>query len=360
MNENNNFNSKKIIEEIDKLENDAESKNAKMKKNMSKFFEKAILTVLIISAVFVVGAQFVDDIITDMEDYTEDDYSLDYYEEPYTDTVEIIDETNTTTTEEIPSNTMTIEEFMNSELKNTLLTEIVQDNTTVENETTNIENTVEEIPVIEETSTEEVEVTVEEYDEEAALKQKFEEEKKKFVITDEGKTINGELIVGIENKNNEFVYELAVYTVFYKSKEIVSIDMQTVDIVLANNKKYIKILETPEEYDSYNVFVSKYDYSENLYELQNDNVTYESYVENELIEIEIHNSGSKIDKVNFTILYYDKDGKILDVDEVSDYSINKYWPGDATGYGVWDEANKKYVEYDNYKIILDYAGSYAY
>ena len=89
-------------------------------------------------------------------------------------------------------------------------------------------------------------------------------------------------------------------------------------------------METPKDYDNYEVFISKYNYYENIFKLQNDYVTYEANIEDELIKIKIYNSGSKIENVVFTILYYDKNGKILDVDEVTDYNISKYWPGDAT------------------------------
>lgn len=360
MNTNNNFNSKKIIEDIESLENDSEGKKTSTKKKISYFFESLILIVLIISVILVVGAQFIEVLFGDYEDdYSyESDYYSDYYDEPSSD---IGYSTSTDST----SNLITIEEFMNSDLRNTLLSEAVQpQENTIENE--NIvstdaitENTVETEEVIESQNSE-VEVTVEEYDEEKVLKQKFEEEKKNLIITEEGKTINDDLIISIENKNKDFVHSLMVYTVFYESNSIVSIDVQDVDVILANNKKILKIEEMPEKYDNYMLFITKHEYSEYSYELLSDNVTYDSYIEDELIEIDISNSGKKIDKVNFTVLYYDANKKLLDIDNVSDYSVSKYWGGNATGYGVWDEANEEYVEYDSYEIILDYAVSYDY
>lgn len=361
MNANNNFNSKKIIEDIESLENDSGSKKTSAKKKISYFFESLILIVLIITVVLYVGAQFIESLFEDYEDDSsyESDYYSDYYEEPSTD-FDYIENTDKT------SNLMTIEEFMNSDLRNTLLSETVQpqenvisENTIVENSTQEtIENTVETEETID-TQDSEVEVAVEEYDEEKVLKEKFEEDKKNLIIKEEGKSINQDLIISIENKNQDFVHDLTVFTVFYESNNIVNIDVQDVDVIFANNKRFLKIEEMPEKYDNYMIFITKYEYSEYTDELLNKNITYDSYVEDELIEIDISNSGPKIDKAKFTILYYDVNKKLLDIDEVSDYSISKYWGGNATGYGVWDEANEEYIEYDSYEIILDYAKSYG-
>lgn len=311
MSENNNYDSKKIIEEIDKLENDFEGKKVNFKRFIDESWKKKMLGLLFVIILMAIGINLIEKPLLNLENNT--DYNYD-------------EELNEDT-----SNTMTIEEFMNSDLKNELLTESVVDEDRVSNE---------------------------ELDQETVAKEKFKKEKANLTITNEGNTVNDELIIGIENKNNELVYGLSVYTVFYKSKEIVSIDMQSVNNIMANNKKYLKVLETPKDYDNYEVFISKYNYYENIFKLQNDDVTYEANIEDELIKIKIYNSGSKIENVVFTILYYDKNGKILDVDEVTDYNISKYWPGDATGYGVWDEENETYIDYADYKVILDFAGSY--
>lgn len=311
MSENNNYDSKKIIEEIDKLENDFEGKKVNFKRFIDEPWKKKMLGLLFVIILMAIGINLIEKPLLNLENNT--DYNYD-------------EELNEDT-----SNTMTIEEFMNSDLKNELLTESVVDEDRVSNE---------------------------ELDQETVAKEKFKKEKANLTITNEGNTVNDELIIGIENKNNELVYGLSVYTVFYKSKEIVSIDMQSVNNIMANNKKYLKVLETPKDYDNYEVFISKYNYYENIFKLQNDYVTYEANIEDELIKIKIYNSGSKIENVVFTILYYDKNGKILDVDEVTDYNISKYWPGDATGYGVWDEENGTYIDYADYKVILDFAGSY--
>lgn len=358
MSTNNDFNSKKIIEEIENLDNDLKSKKGKAKSKIPNFFESLILIVLIIVLIKTVGAQFIEEIFEDSDyDYYEEDYS---YESDYTDSSSYDDSENTTNT---TSNLMTIEEFMNSDLKNTLLTEKVQQQENVTTSENTIEETIENTTVTEESievKDSEIEEPVEEYDEEEVVRQKFEEEKKRIIIEEEGKSINQELIFSIKNANTNYIHSLAVYTVFYKSNNIVGVDLQTVDVILADNKKYIKVPETPEDYDRFEVFISKYDYDEYSNELLTDNVTYESHMESDLLKIDISNSGKKINKVTFTILYYGEGHNLLDIETVSDYSVNKYTGGSATGYGVWNETEEEYVKYRNYNIILDYAERYTY
>lgn len=358
MSTNDNFNSKKIMEEIENLENDPENKKKTKKSKVTSFFETLILNVMIISVVAVVIAQFIEEVFVEYGDET--DYQSDYS------SVDSIYDDYSDATEET-SNLMTIEEFMNSELGNKLLAESVKNK---ENETTNtvneptVENTIVDEGVTnteENLETEEIieEEPIEEYDQDAVLKQKFEEQKKNLLIAEEGTSLNKELIISLENKNAELMHELWVYTVFYQNNNIVAIDTQDIDVIVPNNKKYLKIEEMPGAYENYEVFVTKYSYGDYNNTILNDGVGYSSYVENELVEIEIkNNSEKKINKANFTILYYDSYRNLLDIDNVSDFSIRKNGKGSATGYGVWDESLEKYIEYDEYEVILDYAVYY--
>ena len=77
-----------------------------------------------------------------------------------------------------------------------------------------------------------------------------------------------------------------------------------------------------------------------------------------LTDIKLSNIGKKIDRACFTIVYLDKNKNILDIETTTEFDIGKYLGGSIRGYGVWDEINRRYVEYDSYEIILDYAGNY--
>lgn len=355
MSTNDNFNSRKIIEEIENLENDPQNKKARNRKKIFSFFETCILVTLILMLMYFVLCKLDEELEAKFKEeyFYESDYSSSY--DDYSDTTEIA------------SNSMTIEDFMNSELGNEFLNGAIQNQV---NETENIENeaVVEETEMIEDSTntieTEEATPVVDEeevdnYNSEEDLKQEFEEQKKNLVITEAGMSLNNELIVCVENRNIDLLHDLWVYVVFYKANDIVAIDMQEIDILVANNKKYLKVEEMPKKYDRYDVFITKYGYGAFNGTILNDNVTYYSYIENELVEIEIANESSrKVNKIKFTILYYDSNKKLLDFDEVTDYSIRKNGKGEATGYGVWDESLEKYVDYAEYEVLLEYAECY--
>lgn len=341
-----------------------ENKQSNVVKNLFKFFESIILIVLIGWVIMMVLETFFNQLIG-IDDYSYDepsDYdeysSYDEYEEDYS-ILDYYDDYSYTDTEDSTSNLLPIQEFLNSESGKSFLKEPTQnqiDNyANVINTEISLNNTITNENAIE------TEDFYEDYDPEYIFKQDFEKQKKNMEIQEEGKSINNDLIISIENKNDDFVHDLIVYVIFYKSNEIVAIDTQDISIIAAKNKSYLKISDLPKEYDNYEVFISKYDYMEYYNQLLNDDVTYSTYVEDELVEIEIKNSSSrKIDEVCFTILYYDSTGKILEIDTAYDYSIRRNSTGNAIGYGVWDEEKEEYIDYADYKVILDYAEYYSF
>ena len=351
MNTNDNFDSKKIIEEINNLENDETNKKEKRKFGLINFVETVILVVLIIYLVMTVGSQFIEDLIVDNLGYAYDYESYDDYEGYYDDNEEGYDEFSNNEdfyydkSEFLTTNSSTIEKLMNPDYKNSVDNENVYENTSssINIDITTQEDTKENI-----------------YDEETLLKQEFEVEKDNIKVVQEGMNVNGELLISLENKNTKLVHDLDVYTVFYKSDKIIKVDSQMVECILVNNKKYIKIDETPTDYDRFEVFVDKDSFFEFRDELLHNNLKYDSYIEDDVLQIELKNNGKKIDRANFTILYFDKNKSILDIETVSDFDIGKYLGGNIRGYGVWDKNNSEYVEYDSYEIILDYAGNYNY
>ncbi len=353
MDTNNDFDSKKIIEEIENLENDTSSKKKK-KFGLVNFIETAILVVLIFYIIMTVGSQFMKDIFSyDEYDYEYDDYYYEDYDE-YDDNYDYSAEEDYYTSPDdslnMISNTLTIDEFMNSNFGNMIITENVQESTsnTVSTNIINIENASVESSTLEENI----------YDEEEILKQEFEVEKKNLKIAEEGKNVNGDLLISLENENSKLVHNFDVYTVFYKADKIIKVDSQMVECILKNNKKFLKIDETPKDYDRYEVFVDKDIFYEFTDELLHENLKYDSYIEDDVLEVQLSNIGKKIDRACFTIVYLDKNKNILDIENTTEFDIGKYLGGSIRGYGVWDEINRRYVEYDSYEIILDYAGNY--
>ena len=190
------------------------------------------------------------------------------------------------------------------------------------------------------------------------MKSNFEKQKKNIEVKDEGKSVNDEIMVSIKNNDKDFVYDLSLNTIFYKDKEIIGIDVQDINLIDSNNTRYIKITD---EYDGYEFLISKRYFMEYYNELLNDDVTFTSNENRGYVEISAkNNSSKKINRIHFTILYYDRSGKLIDFENVQDYSIRSKKTDELTGYGVWDDKNAEYLKFDDYKVILDYAENYKY
>ena len=215
MNTNDNFDSKKIIEEINNLENDETNKKEKRKFGLINFVETVILVVLIIYLVMTVGSQFIEDLIVDNLGYAYDYESYDDYEGYYDDNEEGYDEFSNNEdfyydkSEFLTTNSSTIEKLMNPDYKNSVDNENVYENTSssINIDITTKEDTKENI-----------------YDEETLLKQEFEVEKDNIKVVQEGMNVNGELLISLENKNTKLVHDLDVDTVFYQSDKIIKVD----------------------------------------------------------------------------------------------------------------------------------------
>ncbi len=325
-----------------------------------KFFETLILIALIGSVIMIVFETYYDQI--DGEDGTYEDY--DYYDYSYDD-YDYYDDYYSDLYYEEPENTsvsnfVSIEDFMNSETGKNFLRE--PNSNLVSSNEVEVQNIVEN--KIEDTSdnfTPDVEELYNYYDEQKSMKEKFEEQKKKIEIKDEGKSINNEIIASIKNNNDEFVYDLTLNTIFYKANKIVSIDVQEINVIDANNIKYIKVSEIPEDYDGYEFLISKRYYMEYFNELLNDDVTFSSNDDEGYVNISVQNKSSKkINRIHFTILYFDSRGNLLDFENVQEYSIRAKKTSRLMGYGIWDEKNTNYLNFADYKVILDYAENYGY
>ena len=326
-------------------------------KGIFKFFETLILIALVGAAIMIVLDVFFDQINGDYdtyEDYEYYDYSYDYYDDYYSD-LNYYNEENTST-----SNFISIEEFMNSESGKQFLEKsnqnLVASN---ENKTQNVvsnetEDTISD--VIPET-----EELYNYYDAQMEMKEKYDVQKKKLEIKDEGKSINNEIMASIKNNNDEFVYDLTLNTIFFKDDKITYIDVQDINLIDANNTKFIKVSTIPEEYDNYEFLISKRYYMEYYNELLNNDISFTSNDNSDYIEISVHNKANKrLNRVHFTVLYFDRTGALIDFETIQEYNIKSNKKSTLASTGIWDEENEEYVKFADYKVILDYAENYGY
>lgn len=342
-----------------------------------KFFESLILIVLIGVSLIIVLDTFFDQMNGDYEDYEEYDdyeyvdYSYDYNDEYYYDdyngeydsyynNIDYSDNEENTST----SDFLSIEDFMSSEegkefleksnqnLVNTNEVEIQNVvNTTADNA---MENTTDDF-------TTDKEDVYNYHDAQKAMKDKFDKQKEKIEIKDEGKSVNNEIMVSIKNNDEDFLYDITLNTIFFKDKKIVSIDVQDINIIDGNNTKYMKVSEIPNDYDNYEFLISKKYYMEYYNELLNDDISYTAKENYGFVDILAHNQANKrVNRIHFTILFFDEAGKLLDFNTIQDYSIKSNKKETLIGDSIWNKEKGEYLEYDSYKVILDYAENYGY
>lgn len=192
---------------------------------------------------------------------------------------------------------------------------------------------------------------------------KFAKQKENLVVSQKVMNVNKQLIVCLENKNQEIIYDIDVYAVFYDGENnIVGIDKDGIDVINFNSKKYILFYETPETFERYDIFISKtYFETDNYIELLNDKIEYSDGIVDDKIEINFKNNADKlVDAIRFSIVYYDENNNILDIEETIDVDIKKNKSGTINAYGIWNELTNEKVKYDHYEVILNSAISYNY
>ena len=94
-------------------------------------------------------------------------------------------------------------------------------------------------------------------------------------------------------------------------------------------------------------------------ELLNDKVKYSTEERKGKVEISVQNkSNKKLNRINFTVLYLDDSGKLLDFETVQEYNLKSKDTNEISAYGIWDGEKGKYLDFYKYEIILDYAENY--
>lgn len=167
--------------------------------------------------------------------------------------------------------------------------------------------------------------------------------------------------MSIKNNDEDFLYDLTLNTIFFKGDKIVYIDVQDIKLIDGNNTKYVKVSEIPQDYDNYEFLISKRYYIEYYNELLNDDIIFDSEDNGEYVEISIQNNSSKkVNRIHFTILYFDSNGNLVDFEEVQDYSIKDNKTSKLMGYNIWDDKNGEYLDFSDHEVILDYAENYKY
>lgn len=207
-------------------------------------------------------------------------------------------------------------------------------------------------------------LSYEEY--ENLIKQKeddFHRQKENLVVTEKILDVNKNLIACIENKNDVSLIDMEIYAVFLDGENnIIEVTSDYLDAIDANSKYYFKVAYTPENYEKCEIFITKRYFDDEEYiKLYNDKITFTDSIDKDgQIEIKATNNANEmIDYINFSVVYYDENDKILYVDTTSILELKKNKSDVTTVYGGWDIEKEEYINYDHYEVILNYAYAYT-
>ena len=187
--------------------------------------------------------------------------------------------------------------------------------------------------------------------------------KDNIVIEKEFFDVDGKLNFLVKNKNSIDVNNITVSTVFYNGLDkIIAIDEGNINVLSSGAEQYLTYTETPESAERYEVLV-EVDNSSQSYKSYLKDVSFECFVtedEDEVIIRGKNNSESKLDLVEFEIVYYGEEDKILLVEHAMDFDIKRNRDFELNEYiSIYDEEYKE-IPYTRYEIRLINAYSYIY
>lgn len=300
---------KKLIEEIDKLENEPIKEKTRdaifTKKNKS--YENILLAIIIGIIILCVCLSYNDFEIFNFSESGSSENSMEEYEE---------------------DSKVSILDFENLDDKNNVedieKTEIKQDKEMTQDE----------------------------------MKEKFKQQKEKIIVKEGIITKSNKLMVVLENQNSELIENFEVFAIFYDGNDqICKIDSKSMVALKPNSVAYVDFNKNIETFERYEIFIAKEYYYNSRHIFLDDYVKYVANKDEEsrkiLIDIK-NNSNKKIDCISFSVVLYDKNNNIVQVVSDTEYDIKKNGKGEASIYVPWN------TEYDRYEVVLNYAQNYNY
>lgn len=192
----------------------------------------------------------------------------------------------------------------------------------------------------------------------------FAEQKRNIEVSKNIINVNKELILCIKNNNSASIPNIYVYAVFYDGdNNIVGVESTTIEALIGKQERYVKFLKTPESYERVETFITKEYFGDTIGTILNNKITYKVSEDEKgrLDEVEIkNNSNQKIDIVEVSVIYYGADDNILDIDKNYCFDIKKNKTDKISIYGIWNDITGEYIEYDHYEIKIDHAIVYEY
>lgn len=186
----------------------------------------------------------------------------------------------------------------------------------------------------------------------------FNKQKENIEISKQIIDVDNDLVICVNNKNENAIPDLTIFAIFYDiNNEIIGIKEEYLEVIAGKTERYLEFYETLEKYDRVEFFITKENFGDSIELLLNDKVDYK--VKNDengkIEEIEIkNNSNYKLDSVNLSVIYYDYEDNILEISEEYCFDIKKNRTDIINCYGVWSDITDDSVEYDHYEIIVNH------
>lgn len=186
--------------------------------------------------------------------------------------------------------------------------------------------------------------------------------KSNIVIEKEFFDINGKLNFLVKNNNSIDVNDVIVSVVYYDGlNNIIAIDEDTINIMSSGQSQYITFNEKIESPEKYETLI---EVKERNYAIQKSyikDVTFECSVteDNDSIIIRgMNNSEVKLDGIEFEVIYYGEEDKVLYVDRNIEFDVKRNKSFEIEEFiSIYDKEYNK-IPYTRYEVKL--VNAYAY
>lgn len=188
--------------------------------------------------------------------------------------------------------------------------------------------------------------------------------KSNIIIEKQFFDINNKLNFLISNKNSIDVKNITISVVHFDGMDkIISIDESNIDVIQSGSNQYVTFAENPQNSEKYEILIELAEYDYDSYNTYLSDVQFECAITEDKDEVIIrgkNNSPVKLDLVEFEIIYYGEEDKVLLVDRIMEFDVKRNRSFELTEYiSVYDEDYKE-VPYTRYEIKLVNAYAYTY
>lgn len=197
------------------------------------------------------------------------------------------------------------------------------------------------------------------YEEYQEMQRKNENEFKnqKTNIETKTSTSNNNIFAKVENNNDTPLNDCDVYIVYYDSNnKAIDVDSKVIEYIVPNGEEYVSFEPQINDFENYDIVVSRKYFAQKTPTDLSTKIGYNVYEEDGKICIKGKNENDKkVDILKFQIVFYDKNGEVIGLDETYEFDLDKNQKFEVYSYGLYDGDSYESIEYENYEVNLIYA-----